>query len=163
MSAVAVYSRVSFGTYLVISTRGITSGDFSFLVKASITVVRTAMSAASRFKSFSGINLAAMSVGTLPFLKPSTLTSFAKRSRAWFLAGSKSLLSSTTLISTRVSDSFLTVVFIKNNSPINFWYYTTIWLWVVVRKQRTVAVWLVPSLISGFKMWCGSKRSLMRA
>ena len=72
ISAVAVYSTISSGTYLVTLTFGSTKGDFSFLEKASITVARTAASTVSAFRSFSGINFFATSTGTLPLRNPST-------------------------------------------------------------------------------------------
>ena len=113
MSAVAVYSKTSPGTYLVILAPGSAKGCFEFSIKAVIIVVRTAISAVSALRSFSGINFLATSVGTLPLRKPSTRTSLASLSSAFSAALVKSLLSNVTVISTRESDNFFTFVFIK--------------------------------------------------
>ena len=156
MSAVAVYSIISPGTYLVTLTFGTTSGDFSFSAKAAMTVVRTAISAVSAFKSFSGINFLATSVGTLPFLKPSTRTSLASFSIAFSPAVFKSFASKVTVSSTRESDSFFSFVFIVTPLKFNI-YYNTVLIELVVRKCLTVNLASAPSLISGFKISLASK------
>ena len=70
ISASALYSRVSSGTNLVISTLGIINGAFLASEKASGTVRRTAMSAVVEARSLGLICFSAISAGTLPLRKP---------------------------------------------------------------------------------------------